>query len=223
MQCNGCSCVSPKNLLCDSGVYGHGTYPCPSYEFNGQLWDMYNTSCTTLPADPNLHYYSIRGTSECTPAGTPTLDPATWSQSASFCLAERVGGGCGAGKACVPAEVPTWCTLGDGGCSADYADDRDTWYEGFDDQRACTACQCGLGTADCSASYIGVYNDGNCGTNPIALPKVPDQGDACGLAFAPKSGKIIGNPVPGSGSCEANNFMTGEATPTNGHHACCAL
>ena len=223
MQCNGCSCVSPTKLLCDSGVYGHGTYACPSYQFNGQLWDVFNDRCSSLPGDPNLHYYSIRGTSECTPAGTPTLDPATWSASAIFCLADRVGGGCGAGKACVPAEVPTWCTLGDGGCSPDYANDRGTWYEGVDDQRACSACQCGLGTADCSASYIGVYSDGGCGTAPTPLPSVQVQGDACGLSFGPQSARIIGNPVPGSGSCEPNNFMTGYATPTSGHHACCAL
>jgi hypothetical protein len=183
---------------------------------------VYNDSCTSLPADPNLHYYSIRGTSECTPAGTPTLGATTWGASAMFCLAERTGGGCGAGKACVPAQAPTWCTLGEGGCNADYATDRGTWYEGVDDQRACTDCQCGLGTADCSASYIGVYSDASCGTNPLALQSVVDQGDACGLAFAPKSGRIIGNPVAGSGSCLPNNFMTGEATPTSGHSACCA-
>jgi hypothetical protein len=223
MQCNGCSCVSPTNLLCDSGVYGHGTYACPSYQFNGQLWDVFNDRCSSLPGDPNLHYYSIRGTSECTPAGTPTFNPATWSASAIFCLADRVGGGCGAGKACVPAEVATWCTLGDAGCSADYANDRGTWYEGFDDQRTCSACQCGLGTADCSASYIGVYSDGGCGTNPTPLQSVQVQGDACGLSFGPQSARIINNPVPGSGSCAPNNFINGDATPTNGHHACCAL
>lgn len=223
MQCKGCSCITPTNLLCDSGVYGHGTYACPSYQFSGQLWDVFNDRCSSLPGDPNVHYYSIRGTSECTPSGTPTLDPTTWGASAVFCLADRTGGGCGAGKVCVPAEVPTWCTLGDGGCGADYTNDRGTWYEGVDDQRECSACQCGLGTADCSASYIGVYSDGGCGTTPLQLPSVQDQGDACGLAFAPKSARIIGNPVPGSGSCEPNNFMSGYATPTNGHKACCAL
>jgi len=222
MECNGCSCINPTDLLCDSGIYGHGSYACPSYQFNGQLWDMFNDRCGQLPGDPNIHYYSIRGTSQCTPSGTPTLDAVSWNQSATFCLAERVGAGCGSGKACVPADESGWCTLGSGACSADYADDRDTWYEGVDDQRACTDCSCGLGTADCSATYIGVYADGGCGGTPTALPAVSDQGDACSLPFGPQSGRIIGNPVPGSGSCQPNVFVTGDATPTNGHHVCCA-
>jgi len=222
MQCSGCSCINPTDLLCDSGIYGHGSYPCPSYQFNGLLYDVYSDRCTGLPnADPNIHYYSIRGTSQCTPSGTPTFEPVSWAQSAVFCLADRVGGGCGSGKACVPAEAPGFCTLSDANCSSDYPDDRGPWYEGVDDQRGCTECQCGLGTADCSASYIGIYSDGGCGTNAMPLQSVPDQGDACGLSFAPHSARIIGNPVPGSGSCQVNNFMTGEATPTNGHHVCC--
>jgi len=222
-QCTGCSCVSPTDLLCDSGIYGHGSKPCPSYEFAGQLYPVFNDRCTALPSDPNIHYYSIRGTSQCTAAGTPALAETTWAESAIFCLADRVGAGCGAGKACVPADAPAWCTLGSGGCSADYADDRGTWYEGVDDQRGCTDCQCGLGTADCTASYIGLYPDAGCGTNAMPLQSVPDQGDACGLSFPPQSARIIGNPVAGSGSCLPNNFMTGDATPSNGHNACCTL
>jgi hypothetical protein len=222
-ECHGCSCIQPTDLLCDSGVYGHGSYACPSYQFNGQLWDMYNDRCGSLPSDPNIHYYSIRGTSQCTPSGTPTFDALAWGDSAVFCLADRVGGGCGSGKACVPADVTGWCSVGDGGCSADYATDRGIWYEGVEDQRECSVCQCGLGTADCSASYIAVYPDGACGGTPTPLQSVAVQGDACGLAFGPQSGRIIGDPVPGSGSCQPNNFMTGEATPTNEHHVCCAL
>jgi hypothetical protein len=222
MQCNGCTCISPTNLLCDSGVYGHGSYACPSYQFSGQLWDVFNDRCSPLPGDSHLHYYSIRGTSECTPSGTPTFDPVSWASTAVFCLPEHTGAGCGKGKACVPAEAPSWCTLGSSGCSSDYTDDRGTWYEGVDDQRSCSECQCGLGTADCSASYIGVYSDGACSTTPTSLQSVQVQGDACGLAFGPQSARIIGNPMPGSGSCQPNNFMLGEATPVNGHHACCA-
>jgi hypothetical protein len=219
--CTGCSCVSPTSLLCDSGVYGHGSYACPSYQFDGQLWDVYNNQCTPLPMDKNLHYYSIRGTSECTPAGTPTFTPASWDASGIFCLIDRVGGGCGPGMACLPTETQNLCTLGDGPCSEDYTSERGTWYEGVQDDRSCSACSCGLGTADCSASYIGLYSDAGCGTNAMPLPAVADQGDACGLSFGAQSGKIIGNPVAGSGSCEPNNFLMGQATESDGHRVCC--
>jgi len=222
-ECKGCSCINPTDLLCDSGVYGHGSYPCPSYQFNGQLWNMFNDRCGSLPNDPNIHYYSIRGTSQCTPSGTPTFDDLSWGASGVFCVVEHAGKGCGSGKVCVPTDAPNWCTLADGGCTPDYADDRGVWYQGVDDTRDCGQCQCGLGTADCSASYIGVYSDGACGTNPMPLQSVQVQGDACGLSFAPQSGRIIGDPVPGSGSCQPNVFMSGEATPTNGASVCCAL
>jgi hypothetical protein len=221
-QCQGCSCVNPTNLLCDSGIYRHGAYPCPSYQFDGQLYPVFNDRCTTFPGDTNLHYYSIRGTSECTPSGTPALDPPTWGESTLFCLTDRVGAGCGVGMACLPVELrDNLCSLGSGACGGDYGVDGGSWYEGFDDQRGCTECSCGLGTADCSASYIGLYSDGGCSTNPMQMGS-GDEGDGCGLPFAGQSARIIGNPVAGSGSCEVNVFMTGEATPTNGRQACCA-
>ena len=221
-ECKGCSCINPTDLLCDSGVYGHGSYACPSYQYSGQLWNMFNDRCGSLPNDPNIHYYSIRGTSQCTPSGTPTFDDVSWGQSAVFCVVERVGKGCGSGKVCVPNDAPKWCTLSDGGCTPDYADDRGVWYQGVDDTRDCGQCQCGLGTADCSASYINVYSDGACGGMAISLASVAVQDDACGLAFAPQSGRIIGDPVPGSGSCQPNVFMSGEATPTDGASVCCS-
>jgi hypothetical protein len=220
--CKGCSCVAPTDLLCDSGIYGHGAYACPSYQFAGQLYNVFNDRCSALPGDTNLHYYSIRGTSQCTPSGTPTVNPPTWTANEVFCAIDRIGGGCATGMACVPVGAPRLCKMDGGACGGDYATDRGTWYERFKDERTCSECSCGLGTADCSASYIAIYSDGGCGANATPLAMVSVQGDACSLSFAPRSARIIGNPVSGSGSCQPNNFLSGEATPENAHSICCS-
>lgn len=221
-ECTGCACINPTSLLCDAGVYGHGQGPCPSTQYEGVLRNMYNDRCGPLPVDTNYYFFSVRGTAECTPSGTPTLEPTSWGASSIFCLLDSVGAGCSAGKACMPAETADLCVLSDdeAGCSADFAVDRGTWYQGVRDDRECTPCSCGLGTADCSGAYIAGYTDGGCSSAPTPLGNGA-QGEACGLPTPLQTGRIIGTPT--NGSCQANNFVSGEATAVGERKACCEL
>ena len=173
-----------------------------------------------MPNAPNLHFYSIRGTAQCTPAGTPTLDPPVWTEQMVFCMLGSVGGGCGSGQACLPAETGALCALADDGdaCTDDFAADHGTWHEGFMDERTCNDCQCGLGTADCLNAYIAGYTDGACGGTATQLGNGA-QGDVCGLATPLQTARIIGTPT--NASCQPNVFVNGDATPIGPHKACC--
>lgn len=219
--CNGCSCINPTQLQCDSSVVAlaPGT-ACPGFQTVGNSENVYNDSCSALPSALNLHFYSIRGTAQCTPSGTPTLDPPAWTYEMVFCMLDRVGGGCRSGEACLPVETGALCTLTDDedDCTDDFSSDHGTWHEGFVDERSCNECQCGLGTSDCSGAYIAGYTQGACGGTVTQLG-TGDQGDICGLPAPLQTGKIVGTPT--NGSCQPNVFVNGDATPMGPHKACC--
>lgn len=220
-DCQGCSCVF-DSAGCDAGIYGFGAKTCPGFDFATQLYNVFDTSCQPLPGDPRVHYYSIRGLAMCTPQGSPTLAPATWSAQAAFCPAERVGGGCGESAACVPPEAAPRCVLLEGenqACPPGYTEDTNgAWYEGFDDQRECTPCQCGFGIGACTGARIEVYSGAAC-TGTAATLSNGEEGNNCGLAFAPMSARIIGS--PDVNSCDAQTFPTGELTELGPHTVCC--
>jgi hypothetical protein len=223
-QCSGCSCSSPTSMLCDSSVIGlqAGT-SCPGFAQDGNAQNMYNDRCGSMPPNPNLHFWTIRGTAQCTPQGTPTLDPPLWTEQMNFCRLGLVGGGCGSGQACLPTGTGNLCALTDDerGCDGDFPNDHGTWHEGFLDERTCGECQCGLGTASCAGAYIAAYTAGGCSGAATQLGDGSgNQGDICGLAAPFQTGRIIGTPT--NGSCQATAYIaSGEATPIGPHKACC--
>jgi hypothetical protein len=218
--CTGCSCV-PNETRCESGVYGHGPYPCPSYQYSGLLYNVFSDRCGGLPADTNLHYFDVRGFTVCTPQGTGTPNPPTWTERGTFCAANQVGGGCPSGNRCVPKITTNACAMSEGtvACGARYPTATgEPWYTSYTDTRQCLACSCSFGTANCAGGYIAGYTNGTCTGAPTQIGSGA-QGDACGLGTTFASGKVIGTPT--SPRCDPNTPMNGELTPNEPKTICC--
>lgn len=217
--CEGCSC-RPTEWRCQSGVYGHGAYACPSFQFATVLYNLYSDQCNLMPPDPSLHFYPVSGFAVCEPEGVGTPSPASWTETRTFCKADRVGGGCPSGQRCVQAASAPDCVMSAGAtsCGASYPDDTGgVLYTNFTDERTCT-CSCAFGTADCTGGYIEVYPNGACTGAPVQMGSGA-EGDACPLPIVPQTARIVATPT--SPRCESNTFPFGEVTPSDPRTVCC--
>jgi hypothetical protein len=221
-ECQGCTC-QPETSRCDTGIYGYGTYTCGGFQFNGLLYNVFNDSCSQIPADPNIHYYSVRGLSTCTAVGTSAPPPVSWTSTATFCASELLGGGCEPGYRCAPAATASVssCVLLPGvnrDCTTDYPNAvAGAWHEGYEDDRTCSQCQCGFGLPECVGANLQVYSDPTCSGSPISLGGA--EGSACPLAFAPQSARISGTPA--SNTCPTQVYPSGSFEPTDPRTVCC--
>jgi hypothetical protein len=221
--CSGCSCVPAGDARCETGVYAHGSYPCPSYQFSGPLYNVLGSRCDPMPADASLHYYGVRGFTTCTPQGTGTPLPASWDEKSAFCAATKTGGGCGAGARCIPklpVQTPSCAmTVGAKACGGAYPTTTgETWFTGYDDKRVCLECSCSFGSATCAGAYIQGFTGGSCTGSPVTIGNGA-EGDACPLGAVVASARVVGTPT--SPSCPPNTPMTGEINGTGPHTVCC--
>jgi hypothetical protein len=218
--CEGCSC-EPATSRCDTGIYAYGPYTCGEFQFDGLLYNVFNDSCSQIPADRNIHFYSVRGLSTCNAVGTALPPPVTHTSEVTFCGSGELGGGCEAGYRCAPAEAPAACVLFSGtghDCTPDYPNVvQGDWYEGYEDDRGCSQCQCSFGMPECVGANLQVYGDPTCSTNPYSLGAA--EGSACPLSFTPQSAKISGTPA--SNTCPLQVYPSGSFEPTGPRTVCC--
>jgi hypothetical protein len=170
----------------------------------------------------------------CTPSGSPTKTPASWTTSVKLCRATSVGAGCASGNVCVKKSA-NHCAVADEGsqaCPAGYSRyGTDRWFTGFDDTRACGPCGCGAQTpGDCTRDV----ND-----NPVTMPVLFGTSTTCG-AGAHTAARINGkscainydcgsagwpqlSSVPSfrRPSCPGISTPSGALTPTSEHTVCC--
>lgn len=217
VACNGCSCVI-RQSRCDAGIYGYGSYTCGQFQFATPLYNTYSDRCSAVPAGANVHYYTLRATTDCTPAGTGTPPPASWGETGTYCAADRVGGGCAAGSRCVPRFTTKACSLRTGAatCGAGYPTST-TWYSAFTDTRTCT-CLCATGFGSCSG-YIEAFEGGAC-TGASTQLGAGAEGSACGLAFGLQSAIIRPSSIADT-PCPTQFTGDGALTPTGAQTVCC--
>ncbi len=222
MTCTGCTCVSPQTY-CLAGVYAHGANTCPSSQYTGQLYNVYTNSCQPLPADRNLYMFAVDSFTECTAQGTPVPSPTAWGETRVLCVADETGGGCPSGEVCAPAITTASCVMTEGStdCSGALPDDTGgQWFTGVTDDRTCGACDCpfNYGSGTCGGGTIVGYNGPNCTGSSETIGN-GTQGSACGLMFAPVSGRVSG--TASGGSCQPRAYTTGAATETGPRTVCC--
>jgi hypothetical protein len=220
-ECQGCGC-EPAETRCESGVYAHGAYTCPGYQYAGALYNLFSTSCDTLPADVNVHFFDVRGFTVCNPTGTATLSTPAWSETHTFCQAEKVGGGCASGSRCVPKPTGSLCAkfAGTTTCSGKYPTvTGDPFYSRYEDGRTCPACSCSFGGATCAGGVIQAWSTGDCSGPTTTTLGNGTQGDSCGLPFVPHSGKVIATAT--APSCLPNTYPNGELLPVEPQTICC--
>ena len=165
----------------------------------------------------------------CTASGgTPTIQPATWSNFGRACSNAGVTGlGCGVGQVCVPKTTAPFesgvCIkkAGVNSCSGQFQEQH-VLYDGFTDTRACSGCSCGgVANATCGGT-LEVYSGSNCLGTKLATVPMPS---GCSDLSAPGSNIASMKSLPtgpNGGSCPASGGQpSGAATPQTPTTFCC--
>jgi hypothetical protein len=226
-SCSGCSC-DPSAVSCSSSVNDFGTGLVCSLTGSGQFVQVLSSTagCTVPPWHLNGagNIFGLVASTFaltpglCAPSGIPTLSAPTWTARVEMCAPPSVGGGCGAGHACLPI-LPmstSVCQLLDGvqPCAAGMS--RSLWNTGFSSTQTCGPCACGNATgASCASAQITFGPSGTCSSSVL---------DAGGSAMCFGSGltdpgiQIVGSTA---GTCQAQSALTGALTATGPKTLCC--
>jgi hypothetical protein len=152
----------------------------------------------------------------CTPSGTPTLKPPTWTATESFCGAATMGGGCNAGSVCVPAAPgSSVCQLTSGTRTCPAGTSTSVWYTGYTGSQTCGACTCGSAiNPSCDAVSLAVGSDYTCTGNSM----IASGARVCYPNGIYHPGISLGGAVS---SCPAQSAVSGTLTPTGQMTLCC--
>lgn len=168
----------------------------------------------------------------CMPTGgTATKPPATWALGALACHGSKQGGGCPSAQVCLPKPAnpfkPRVCIEkpGDIECPMGSAfSKKSVYYDGLDDSRDCTGCNCGSPSGGSCEVTLTLYNDQAVGvcTNPVGSFKA-------GQCF-----NLSGNPgiygytdavtkAPSGSTCQPTltTMPVGGVSPKNPTTFCC--
>jgi hypothetical protein len=168
----------------------------------------------------------------CTPTGGAADGPApTWSSAAVACTGSRFGGGCQNGRVCAPKPKTPFkshvCVeqSGDVSCPSGSAySNKNVYYQDFDDQRDCTACQCGSASGGSCEITLSLWSDPSLGTctTPAASFKAGQCQDLGGNPAIYGWTEQITKP-PSGGKCSPTTTSTplGQATPKTPTTFCC--
>jgi hypothetical protein len=225
----GCSCAAGP-VTCSTSLAGFKTLAeCTGDTSSGESVGTFVTgqdkSCTaagvppwTLDASGDI--YGVAATTfvatpaDCTASGTPNAPTYAFGTNATFCGTQQVGGGCSAGKVCVPAAgAGGLCQLFDGAkTTCPGGAPAQPYYTGFSGTVTCGDCTCGPPVgASCDAVTLtgcsGVIdlqsNSRQCIATGISRPAVQFSG------------------TPTAGACSPMSAVGGTAKPTGPKTLCC--
>ncbi len=220
----GCSCGSATGELC---------FPTINYYFD--------TACGTYNQDDGLPYNfctnvgsgngSVKGVpgvaygGTCTPNGTMTVPPLSWSNSYAVCGYDAPTdspGGCTTGSLCVESpggafsSKPCIYQNGDIPCPGSPYTVQTVIYTTDSDNRGCTTCTCNYEAGSCTAP-ITAWTAGSCSGSSLAL----STDNTC-HTFAGWSA-VAGTIDYTAGTCPANAVSAnGSASATGPVTVCCA-
>jgi hypothetical protein len=219
---NGCSCAPGIN--CGSVLYNYTSAAACNMGSEASSIVSPRSTCSsfigwngTVATDPIV---VVSGGASCGPSGTSTVPAQSWGSSRQFCKATQIGGGCAAGKVCVPAVAAPRCEIADGtvACDPGYDPVAGPLYKDFSDTRTCT-CSCPPASGgSCGATTIGLYTGANCtGTLTSVNGGVVAN---CNVAGGPYvSTRINGGSLPTCGA--ALGKLGGALTGTGPQTVCC--
>ncbi len=231
--CAGCNCQAGPTT-CTTTVYGFkDTTACASGQAGISVgtWKpgAEGSGCTSTPdwkqvgLGGNTFGIAIDAftpVESCSAGGTATARVSSWQAAIEFCSAAQIGGGCGAGRACVPAAPPgSICQMVQGSpASCPKGTAGAPWYTGTTGKLTCGACTCAP-NGDCSGMTLGYGKNGTCND----LGSVANKGTVC---FDPTqelmspSVEILGTP---NDACIASAPATTMETPTGLTTLCCVM
>jgi len=223
-SCTGCTCGTGTGY-CTTSIGGHGSAPCPGFQIMGLTYNMFTTSCQPINPGTSTHHYSVLTFTDCTGTASGTAKPSAvqWSETRTFCKADRVGGGCKSGSVCLPKAPSGTCARKTGTATCGGAYPMSTgavWNGGVNDTRTCGACECAGGYGPCNNASVQVYSDASCSLNPVTLSGANGaEGDDCALPYPPASGRVTGTPV--IKQCVANVSPGGAIEEADPSTVCC--
>jgi len=244
------SCGLPETLTAHAGICYAGAAdtsfdPPPD-------WDGSCTAVNSIPAQaqcppgsgiPCVQSITIGALAKLDEKCEPDLPPVpkvtnfsgpSWGLAAISCqgYTNPPLAGCeDPGRICVPAADPDagfrQCirARGDMACPGQAYSKKFVFYEGYEDQRACTACTCGAPMDSVCTAFVSVFKDASC-TDPV-IPGVPASSDdpPC-LDLTPKGQPLGSKSVSGvtyhPGTCEAGGGeIEGTVVPVRPITFCC--
>jgi hypothetical protein len=231
--CTGCSC-QPGAVSCQTTLYGFKDAASCNAGAAGVSVGTWKTGAEGAQCVNTPNWSGLGGgvdttygvavdaftaiPSGCTPAGTPVLGAPTWTATLQFCNAGTIGGGCGAGRVCVPTPPQaTVCQLLDGALACPTGTKESDWYTSYSGAQSCGACTCGNPTgASCANVRMTVGSDYTC-TGAATLTSASRSCFANGVYHPGVAFASSGTP----GSCPAQSAVSGALTPTGRKTLCC--
>ena len=234
--CSGCSCTAGTSAVsCSVNLFSYATATeCADAAALGTAAGaLTNAQGCLTPSWSGTQTGSILGvridtiktapTGVCAPAGTPTKGNPVWTTTAKFCGAQTVGGGCGAGAACVPRPVVAAgpCLLIDGAKTCPTGLRQSNWSTTFSDTRVCSTCACGSPTGgDCGSTIVAIGSDYSCSDAAIH-GYVRNNNRTCLTGTGTYSPGVQFSGTPVAPTCQAQAAMTGTLSATGPQTLCC--
>jgi hypothetical protein len=173
---------------------------------------------------------SVAGGS-CDPTGgEPAFGTPTFDVTARACAVPSGGGGCSGGAQCVPRPAAPFearvCVgrAGDQTCPDGDFSERFVFFEGVEDERACSGCSCGAVSGGSCEMTLTAYGDASVGTcnNPVdsvASGTCTDLSGNPGLYGLRASVTMI----PAGGTCPVTGggIPSGDVLPSTPSTFCC--
>jgi hypothetical protein len=220
----GCSCScgndnKPSSVTCSEAkvsVYSSTSFNCNVFCQTGcpSVKVPEGGTCVALNGnfDDYNNWYVGRGTIQsatCKPAElSNSIAQAEFQVEERYCAAPSEGYSCSAGGTCVPqldeGLEPELCIYRDGDheCPADYTE-KTLRFQSFNDDRACSACECEEPTGSCggavsghsasSCSDLGIAYNAGCTAQPSVLPAYLRYHRDSNLSCTPTGGELVGS------------------------------
>jgi hypothetical protein len=232
-SCSDCSCGDPSGGSCglpDMDLLD--TDDCDTFE--ATLGPTMANGCDNFSCSDDQgcglegESVPINGGSGCSASGGDATLPAVgWSQAAVLCKSSP-GGGCG-DDSCAPQPDsgfvgPCIHQLGETSCPPSHPSEI-VAHADYDDERGCTACECGAPSGGCLGT-TQIFDGSGCPGLPIET--VVHNGSSCTgwvpTQLAHSFKYVPGGGNPGNGSCPSSGGdPSGGVAPTSAMTICCAI
>jgi len=228
-SCEACSCsfsgatCGPPQIACYWGNVNCNGFPELTPQASGD-------ACISNPSLPNASpqgscrvVIGSQATSQgsCLSVGGGMMAEEAWAEEVRVC-ADATGGGCAQGQACVPraSDDAAACVVqaGTNACPAGWTATEIQAYEGGQDDRSCSGCNCDVGTVTCTVGAYTAYDLDNCtGTSiPVSTSCVSVTALADLNTFSLRP--VLGTPV--DGACPSSQ-PSGAVQPVGATKICC--
>jgi hypothetical protein len=156
----------------------------------------------------------------CNAGGSGTPTAPRWASAKKLCVYPSRGGGCVAGKRCVPkqADATTQCAVAAGStatCSG-FATTQNDWYTNYTDTRTCSMCGCTASGGACQSAHADFGSDYVCTDSLVSIG--PNMKVCGNTSYSPPAGFYF---TPVNPTCNASATQNGALTPTGVQTLCC--